>query len=786
MTQPPLAGLRVLDLAPETAPLCGQILAFLGAEVVTLPLPAGPVEYTVEGLARAAYGIGKHALDADAGARRSEIERLAGCCDVVVDAGCITQEAVGTSAIHVCVTPFGATGPRSDWRGGELLAQAAGGLLYMSGSTRDFPPAMLGAPIASCAAGMQAAVAVLLALRGRGAAGGPVRIDLSAQEAVANLLFKAQSVGHVGTVPDGRGTPPSGNAVIRRALWRCKDGWMTWNLWTGTGMGRKNLPVIDWMAEHGIEDAEVLRAVPWEELSLASVDAGDFNRWQEMFAAFFLQRTKAELAHEAFARRILLYPLNDMSEVAADPQLAAREVFVPVSIADGTAARAMGRPFRSTAYALRMPEGPCLPPAGDVHTRWSAARARMPAERAAGAPLAGMRVLDFGWALAGPVTTKYLAMFGADVIKIEHRKRPDVTRMSGPYPRGRPSMDGSASFANHNATKRSIGVDLAQPAAKDLLLRLAARADLVLENFAVGVLERHGLSFDALRAARADTILLRLSFQGQSGPRRTQAGYGNHVQAMCGLDSLCGFPGGPPGGPNQVLPDFFGPWFALVAALAALDHRDRTGQGQCIDIAQYETALTFLQPALLACTAAGAPPQRQGNRSAHACPHGVFPAAGTDAWIAIAAYDDAQWRALHGLLPEALRARIGPDAGLAQRQAAAGDIEQAIANWSRTQDAEALAQRLQAAGVAAYPVLDGKQLLKDAQLVARGHYAWPEHEYIGRVPIDCPAFRSDALVPHVTPGPRYAAHTLEALADWLAIDDDEIATLLGDGVITCD
>lgn len=790
MTLPPLTGTRVLDLAADSSPLCGQILALLGADVVTTPRPMYPDGDSISELTWVAYNAGKSVLNGHSDPRllRQRLASLAASADVLITDRETSLEVDDFSpAIHVKLTPFGAEGPRSDWAAGELISQAAGGLLYLSGTSAELPPAMLGIPFAACAAGAQAAVAVLLALRQRGKTGLASKLDLSAQEAVANVIFKAQSVASVGQALDRRGPAQAGKGIARGVLWPCQDGYFTWSLWTGPGMGRKNHPIIDWMIEAGYEPATKLRAVAWEDQSLSSIDPAQLGNWQQQFADFLGRFTKAELAEQAVRRRILLYPINDMHDVGHDPQLESREVFVPIELQPGRHAKLMGVPFRSTAYPVRLPSGAPLRDAGDVEERWrQKAGASGTTPTSGPLPLQGLRVLDFSWVVAGPVVTKYLAMFGADVVKVESRRRPDSLRMTGPYPLGKPAMDGSAAFANHNASKRSIGVDISHPAAPKLLRKFAQDADIVCENFSVGVLDRLGLGYDELRAVNPDVIMLRVSFQGQTGPRKEQAGFGNHVQAMSGLDSICGFPDGPPGGPNQVLPDFIGPWFGLAAVLAALEHRDRTGEGQCIDLAQYEAALMFLQPALTSYFASGKAPTRTGNRVPSASPHGVFPVAGEDQWIAIGVYADAQWKSLHALLPAAVREQFSGDMSLDERVVLEDRIETAMSSWTKPQAGEELAATLQAAGIAAYLVNDGLQLLSDPQLVSREHYVWPEHPLLGRVPVDSPSFRSTTFTPRITSGPPYASSTFDVLREWAELDSDSISDLLADGVISLD
>jgi benzylsuccinate CoA-transferase BbsF subunit len=354
--------------------------------------------------------------------------------------------------------------------------------------------------------------------------------------------------------------------------------------------------------------------------------------------------------------------------------------------------------------------------------------------------------------------------------------------MGSPYIKGKPGMNVSALFANHSACKRSAGIDIGHPRARDLLLRMAAKADIVVENFSPGVMERHGLSFDELRAVNPDIIMLRMSIQGADGPRGHQPGLGTHIQTLSGIDDLTGFPGELPGGPNAVLPDLVGAPVALIALLSALEHRRQTGRGQCIELSQFESLLTLVQPALVQTQIEG-PPARMGNRSLSVCPHGVYPTVGEEQWIAIAAESDADWETLRALLPVSARAALGSLRTLAERKQREDDIDRFIGERTAAQDGDSLATRLQAAGIAAYPLLPGAAMTTDPQLVARGHYWYPDHPVCGRVPVDGPVFRMDHVAPRVFPAPRYAADTGDILRDWLGLGDDDLADLMADGVV---
>jgi benzylsuccinate CoA-transferase BbsF subunit len=397
--------------------------------------------------------------------------------------------------------------------------------------------------------------------------------------------------------------------------------------------------------------------------------------------------------------------------------------------------------------------------------------------------LTGLKVLDLSWALAGPLTTRTLAVHGAEVVKVEWRRRPDATRVTAPFYGGKPGINTAPAFSDFNAGKLSAAIDLARPEGRDLALRLAARADIVVENFSPGVVDRLGLGYRAVRAVRPDTIYLSLSMQGQTGPLANHPGVGNLLQALVGIEALCGWPDDRPAGPNELYPDFMSPWFAVCALVAALEHRERTGEGQYIDLAQTDTALQFLAPAILDYTFNGRVMTRDGNRDPGAAPHGVYAAAGEERWLALAVETEAQWRALCAF---GAGTDWGTDARydtLAGRKRHEDALDAAIAAWVRPQAAEVLAGRLAAAGIPAALVANGEDLYRDPQLAHREHFIWLDHPVLGRRAHQRPAFRLGETPATLTRGPLLGEHTGHVLGALLGCGDDEVADLLAAGVI---
>src|SRR5213083_3445459 len=262
------------------------------------------------------------------------------------------------------------------------------------------------------------------------------------------------------------------------------------------------------------------------------------------------------------------------------------------------------------------------------------------------APLAGVRVADFTWVWAGPFCTLQLAHLGAEVIRVETATRPCVTRLLPPFADFEPGPNRSGYFNQYNQGKRSITLDLKRPEAIEAARRLCAASDIVVENFAAGVIERMGLGWEVLRRLRADLIVIALSGYGATGPDADKVSYGPAQVPLSGMSSVTGYRGFPPMHVGISYGDPTGGLHGAVAVLAALLHRARTGQGQYIDLSQWESSMTVLPDAIISWTMNGAAPERDGNRDPHMAPHGVFRAAGSDRWLSLAVDNDEEWRSL--------------------------------------------------------------------------------------------------------------------------------------------
>lgn len=402
----------------------------------------------------------------------------------------------------------------------------------------------------------------------------------------------------------------------------------------------------------------------------------------------------------------------------------------------------------------------------------------------ADAALADVKILDLMWAIAGPAATRVLADYGATVVRVESTTRTDICRTVGPFHELPPHAESSALFHNMNAGKRMITLDLASPAGRDVLLDLVRWADVLTEAYSAGTMQAMGLDYATLRAVNPSLVMVSTCLMGQTGPLARYAGFGNLAHSITGFGALCGWPDRAPAGPFGAYTDYVAPRFTVAAILAALDHRRRTGEGQHIDLAQAEASMHFLAPALLDYTVNGRVQAPTGNADPDAAPHGVYPVAGDDRWIAIAVHDDTEFAALARVLGDEALARDPRFADAASRRAAADALDVIVAAWTRTQDPAAAEAALQAAGVAAAVLATSDDLCCDPQLLHREHVREVSHPEYGTTVVEgtrsrlsrTPAFVGGAA-------PTLGRDNQDVLATILGYDDDRITELVIAGAL---
>ncbi len=806
---------RVLDLACERGLLCGQMLADLGADVIAIEPPsgsavrrrgpfAGDVADPEHSLPWWAFARNKRSvvLDLDAADGRATLRRLAADADFLVESappgamaarglGYADLAAVNPALIYVSISPFGQDGPKAAWAATDLTVLAAGGPLILTGDA-DRAPVRLPVPQAFLHAGAEAAVAALIAHHERERSGRGQHVDVSAQQAVAlatqsYILASALNAPEVHRLAGGLKHGP----LVMRLLFRARDGWVAITFLFGSAIGLFTRRLMHWIHDEGGCDAAT-RDKDWigytELLRSGAEPIAEFERVKALVEAFTMQRTKAELLAAALERSLLIAPVATIDEVVASPQLAARDFWRTMPAPAGHDAVVVPGPFARLsatpiAYRRRAPR------LGE-HTAEVLAELPRPACPSRGddardaLPLAGVKVLDFFWVMAGPSATRVLADYGATVVRVESTRRIDTARTLAPYRDGDLGTERSGCFQNLNTGKLMLTLDLTSEGGRAVALDLVRWADVVCESFSPRAMRAWGLDWERVRAIKPNVIMVSSCLMGQTGPLARYAGYGNLAAAISGFSNLGGWPDRPPAGPFSAYTDYVSPRFTAAAILGALDHRRRTGEGQYIDLSQAEASLHFLGPALLDWTVNHRVQGRVGNRDRDLAPHGVYPTAGDDQWIAIAACGDAEWRALGEILDRpalVTDARfVGPDA----RRANADALDAVIADATRSHDAATLTLRLQAAGVAAHAVQNSAACLADPQLRHRGHFVEIAHPDGGTVTVEGSRFhlsRTPAQV--VGPAPTFGRDNQRVLAEVLGYSDEQITALVTAGAL---
>lgn len=399
-------------------------------------------------------------------------------------------------------------------------------------------------------------------------------------------------------------------------------------------------------------------------------------------------------------------------------------------------------------------------------------------------PLEGVRVVDMTWAWAGPYCSLQLAHLGAEVIRIESHLRPDMNRRVPPYPDNQPGLNRGGSFNQWNQGKLSLSVDLTRAEGTDLVRALVAKSDIVVENYSPGVLERRGMGYERLRQDNPGLIMISLSGYGATGPTSHYVAYGTPLVMISGLASLSGYQDGPPSEVGLSYADPNAGLHGAFAVLAALWRRDQTGEGQYIDLSQWESLLAILPEGLMSQVLTGGQPERMGNRDRHMVPHGYFRCRGEQRWLSISVADDQQWRALCGVMGRPELAADSRFATAPARKQHEDALESVISAWTVENDATDLTARLQAAGVAAFPVQDCRDLVEDEHLESRGFFARLPHPEVGvRIHAGIPWRLSDTPLAVRRPAPLLGGDNEYVVRVIIGRTDAEFEALTASGVL---
>lgn len=789
----PLAGLRVVEIGSEIAgAYCTKLLVDLGAEVCKIEPTSGDPMRTWGASLPGHIGHGGLFEYLNAGKRGgtmeltaqtelSVIHHLVAGADLLVenlapgsqerwDLGLDTDSLarLNPRLAVVRISNFGQHGPLRDRETTPLTLQAASG--WVTEREPGRPPVQAGARIPEYIAGAYAAMGALTALRiAAGRVDRPVEVDVSMFEALLSTLpypmLLAERLIKMGLPGNAKGAPMLG--IVRAA-----DGWIGINCLTG---------------QHWLDVCAMVGLPEFGEHQIAIMIGGpEREEFFEKASPWLESMTVADLVELSQALRIPAAPVTDGESILSCPQYAQRGFFIDART--GPNASGIIRP----GAPFRLSKTPASPPrpapllgaaatewdgvaAADSQRREGAFSASPPADVAL--PFAGLKVFDLSTFWAGAYLTCYLGAFGADVVKVESIQRPDGHRYSGSLLRdGDDWYERGPLWQGTNLNKRDITLDLATDSGRELALRMAAEADVVVENFSPRVVEQFGLDYDSLVKVNPDVIMVRMPGFGLEGPWRDYVGWALNIEQLSGMSSATGYDDGPPcnlQGPADPIAGVH----ATVALLAALEHRARTGEGQLLEVAQIEVGAAVTAEPVIEYSLTGRVRAREGNRH-RVYAQGVYPGAGDDEWVAISVRDDSDWAALAQALA---RPNLVADNRFATPQARLDNhdaLDEVLAEWTRTRSAADIADELGLRGVPAERLLSADRMYAVAQLDARSFYEELEHPITGRHRFPGWPFRISPgpVRHHRTVSPTLGQHNDEVLGS-LGLSVQEIAAL---------
>ncbi|MCY3860461.1 MAG: CoA transferase [bacterium] len=773
-----LAGIRVVDFsAGVPGPYVTKLLADAGADVVKVEGPEGdPVrrwsatraDFEGDSALFQLLNASKRGIVGTPG--DPEIEELVATADAVVESFPAGSGLGRTWAerhphlVVLSVTPYGQDGPLVSHPSTEYTVQAQCGAIACRGRP-DQPPIHAGGGIAEWTAGAYAGPAVLSALLRARRTGRGEHIDLAVADVMGIVATTFSDLAH-SMRGGGHDFDRVARSVEAPSIEPALDGWVGFN--TNTALQYQGFVLM-------IERPDLIDT----EWSQIGERAGRLDEWNAMVHPWTSRHTVAEIVKAASDLRVPVAEVNDGRSVLDNEQFAARGAFVrnPGGFLQPRP------PYLMDDGGERRPATPA-PQLGE-HTGTIEARPRPEPSAADGShdlPLAGVKVLDLTSWWAGPSATGTLAMLGADVIHIESTGHPDGMRMTGFMFGTEDWWEWSSMFVAINPNKRDLTLDLDTEAGMDLLWRLIEGADVVIENFSPRVVEKWGLSWEAVSARNPRAVFTRMPAFGLSGPWRDRVGFAQTMEQLTGMAWVTGHLYDQPRimrGPCDPIAGMHGAY----AAILGLAVRERTGQGVFVESTMVEAALNCSAEQIVEYTAYGNVMERAGNRSPYAAPQGLYPCRGHEQWLALAVATDEQWLALVEVLgsPDwADRPEYATDAG---RRESHDAIDEGLYAWAAEQDLDEIVARLVEAGVPAAPAWDPRLQNENPQHAHRGLFEMVEHPAVGTHPMPGMPYRFASVDRWITsPSPTLGQHNHEILAE-LGVSADEIAQLEADGVI---
>lgn len=799
----PLRGLRVLECGDTLASAyAGRLLVDLGADVIVIEDPAGhplraagPYVGASPGCDRSAgfacFAAGKRSVVADVATADGAVlvEALASRAEVVVRS---TQRGVdwltdGALArvrerhpglVVADISTFGRIGHDGPHPTSDLLALAASGLLSVNATAPGDPdatPLRYRGELSSIHAACGAVLAALGALVERDRSGSGQQIDVSAQASVAGILATALptfTYTGVTAVHDGRrGVAPWG-------FYACRDADVLLQV-TEDGQWQRLVKMLG-DPEWGHLEIFATTAQRTEVMDVLDPFVA------EAIAAF----TAEEFLASCHANGVAAARIHTASDLLAWDHLAARESFRTVAVADDRYRADVRIPSPPWRYHGTEPlpsfAAPRLGHAPDALEWWAplVPVARTVDDVPVPAPLAGVRVVDLTWVWAGPYAATQLAHLGAEVVKIESSVRLDVTRVLGPWADDVAGPDRSGYYNQYNLGKQSVLLDLKDRRGLGLLRGLLAQADVVIDNMRAGALARLGFDYDTLRALNPRLVAVSMTGFGETGPEHDRMAYGSLIDALSGVASANGVPGGGPTDFPMSLPDPCAGIHTAIATVAALRRARATGRGERVECSMLEASLAAFPWPVLFQGVEGHPAPVQGNRDDRRAPHDVYRCRGDYEWVAVAVEDDDQFAALAGTIGRADLATDRRFADAGGRRLHADALDAVLGAWTVERDACETAAVLRAAGVPAERVAPIGAVTTCGHLAAREFLLALPHPSVGVKTLAGPGWRTDrSPMAASTAAPCLGAHTRSVLRRWLGLDDAELDALDAAGVL---
>jgi crotonobetainyl-CoA:carnitine CoA-transferase CaiB-like acyl-CoA transferase len=780
--QAPLSELRVLDLTDDSGRFGTKLLTELGADVVRISTVSSPGRPMADPEAAQRGGVldwwydgGKrrHALDLDSSSDRNAYRDLAARADLVVEttkpgflAGYSIDHRdlleVNSSLVQVSITPFGRTGPRAQWATSDLVSAAMGGFLGLTGLP-DRPLNAWGRQAYNYA-GFMGAICALAGVRAARRGGRGRHIDVSIHETLTGSIENPFCQWFFDDLLDAPKLAERQGALhwLRAYdLAACRGGY---TMITPT-------PAVDqlfaWMAEDGVEAAQ-----QWLDMDLAQA-VENIDPIMDAARSWVADKDFETLWWQAQQRHVAFGGVQNIEQVASNPQFEYRRLFVPTAWDGATVLQPRGMVAFSDTPSL-LPRAPAAEdtPLDDLLHTWGMTDTRdagneVPRDR----PLEGLRVADFTWVLAGPFATRMLGDLGADVIRVQTEER--AASVNAP--------DHPFSFV-WGRSKRNISLNMKHPRALETVRKFIERSDVLMENFAAGVLASWGLDWDTLHAWNPRLIYVSMSGCGQEGPWKNVISYAPTIHALSGITYLTNFPDRGDVGCGFSLNDHLAGFSAVTSVLAALYTRERTGLGQRIDLAQLETGTYCIGPALLDYFANNGLAEPAGNADGlhDHVPNDVYPC--SNGFVAISVTRASQWLALVEVVGR--DDLTAPDLTSEQtRRKRKNEIGRILRSWTACRTAEAVMTSLQAHGVPAGKVQNAQQLAEeDAQHADRNYWRQVSHEFFGeRVADTFPALWDGErpVSQHLSPT-FVGQHNFEVWSEFAGLDAEEIANGMAD------